>query len=80
MEQAAVRHQENVVPHDFSLVLLANDLFENSQPLSEAVILAFDDFNHRPLFHQASQPAPTQPEQGVAFPHPHLLLPSTKRR
>jgi hypothetical protein len=42
-EQATVRHQENVVPHDLSLVLLANDLFKNSQALPEAGILAFDD-------------------------------------
>jgi hypothetical protein len=41
--EAIVRHQENVQPHDLSLVLLANDLFKGSQPLSEEGILAFDD-------------------------------------
>lgn len=37
------KHQENTQPHDLSLVLLANHLFKNSQPLPEAAILAFDD-------------------------------------
>lgn len=39
----AVEYQEDAQPHDLSLVLLANHVFKNSQPLSEAGILAFDD-------------------------------------
>jgi hypothetical protein len=34
---------EKVLPHDLSLVFLANELFKNSQPLPEEAILAFDD-------------------------------------
>jgi hypothetical protein len=42
-EQAMITHHEKVVSHDLSLVLLANDLFKGSKPLSEAGNLAFDD-------------------------------------
>ncbi len=38
-----VKLKKNVVPHDLSLVLLANELFKNNQPLPEEAILAFDD-------------------------------------
>jgi hypothetical protein len=34
---------EKVLPHDLSLVFLANELFKNSQTLPEEAILAFDD-------------------------------------
>lgn len=43
IEPPTVKHQENVVPHDLSLVLLANELFKGSKPLPEAANLAFDD-------------------------------------
>lgn len=35
--------EEKVLPHDLSLVFLANDLFKNSQSLPMEAILAFDD-------------------------------------
>ena len=38
-----VKPKKNALPHDLSLVLLANDLFKGSKPLSEAGNLAFDD-------------------------------------
>jgi hypothetical protein len=38
-----VKSQESTVPHDLSLVFLANEMFKNSQSLPEAAILAFDD-------------------------------------
>jgi hypothetical protein len=34
---------EKVIPHDLSLVFLANELFKDSQPLPEEAILAFND-------------------------------------
>lgn len=34
---------EKVIPHDLSLVFLANELFKDSKPLPEEAILAFND-------------------------------------
>lgn len=38
-----ISSQETDLPHDLSLVFLANDIFKNSQTLPEEAILAFDD-------------------------------------
>ncbi len=34
---------EKVIPHDLSLVFLANELFKDSQPLPEEAIIAFNN-------------------------------------
>ena len=56
IEQPTVAHQENVVPHDLSLVLLANELFKGNESLSEAGEIAFEKAFKKSLKKEPSLP------------------------
>ena len=51
-----VRLKKNVVPHDLSLVLLANDLFKGTESLSEAGEIAFEKAFKKSLKKEPSLP------------------------
>lgn len=55
-EQATISHQDNVQPHDLSLVLLSNDLFKGSESLSEAGEIAFEKAFKKSLKKEPSLP------------------------
>jgi hypothetical protein len=50
------KSQEPVVPHDLSLVFLANDVFKGAEPLSEAGEIAFDKAFKKSLKKESSLP------------------------
>jgi hypothetical protein len=51
-----VKLKKNVVPHDLSLVLLANDLFKGSESLSETGEIAFEKAFKKSLKKEPSLP------------------------
>ena len=51
-----VESQEPIVPHDLSLVFLANDLFKGAEPLSESGEIAFEKAFKKSLKKESSLP------------------------